>query len=379
MNDLLLPITMLLSITVMAALLAMLPVLQSQAAPLGVRVPTNYSNHTVVLKAIRGYRLVLLASWLVALAISILFWSNPLAVAFASIIVAAGSVFGYAWSRRQIIAAKKAEGWFQDATFSISGRISSDQLPAETAQGIATLPIPRTPWISIISSLGIAAAAAITVAARWSEIPATVATHWGPKLQPDAWEPKSITSVFFTTFALVALVILLSGLTALMTRAHVHSRSDRSTKGQIKLQVQLAAANIGLGLLVLILSATMAFSQVVSALPAYQHLVPLAFILIILGSFGSIIALLATTLSYQSKADEALRNIQFGDEDKESPDNDEHFKFGMFYYNPDDPAVLVEKRYGTGVDFNYATWQGKAFLTVIIAVLIFAVAAPFIF
>ncbi len=378
MNELLLQTMMLLSITIMAALLAMLPVLQSQAVPLGVRVPTNYSDHAVVLKAIRGYRLVLLASWLIALALSILFWDNPLAVAFASIIVAASSVFGYVWSRRQIIAAKKAEGWFQGATFSISGHISSEGLPAETAEGIAALPTPRTPWISIISSLGVVAAAVITVAARWSEIPATVATHWGPKLQPDTWEPKSIMSVFFTTFVLVALVILLSGLTVLITRAHVHSRSDRSTKGQIKLKVQLAAANTGMGLLVLILSTTMAFSQVVSVLPAYHHLVPLAFTLMILGSLGSIIALLSITLSYQSKADEVLRNVRFGDEDKENPDNDKYVKFGMFYYNPDDPAVLVEKRYGTGVDFNYATWQGKTFLTVIITVLAFAIAAPFI-
>ena len=122
----------------------------------------------------------------------------------------------------------------------------------------------------------------------------------------------------------------------------------------------------------------MAFSQVVSVLPAYHHLVPLAFTLMILGSLGSIIALLSITLSYQSKADEVLRNVRFGDEDKENPDNDKYVKFGMFYYNPDDPAVLVEKRYGTGVDFNYATWQGKTFLTVIITVLAFAIAAPFI-
>lgn len=379
MTDLLLLTTMLLSITIMAALLAMLPAFQSQVVPLGVRVPTDYSDHTVVTKAIRGYRLVLLASWLIALALSILYWDNTLAVAFASIVVAAGSVFGYIFSRRQIIAAKKAEGWFQDATFSISGRISSKDLPTEAAQGIAALPTPKTPWISIISSLGIAAAAVITVAARWSEIPATVATHWGPKLHPDAWEPKSITSVFFTTFVLVALVIFLAGFTVLATQAHIHGRSDRSTKGQIKLQVQLAAMNTGMGLLVLILSVTLAFSQVVSVLPAYQHLVPLAFTLMLLGSFSSIAALLAITLSYQSKADEALRNVRFGDEDKESPDNDKYFKFGMFYYNPDDPAVLVEKRYGIGVDFNYATWQGKTFLAVIIAVLVFAIAAPFIF
>ena len=38
---------------------------------------------------------------------------------------------------------------------------------------------------------------------------------------------------------------------------------------------------------------------------------------------------------------------------------------GMFYYNPDDPAVTVEKRYGVGLDFNYAHWQAKVFMVVV--------------
>jgi len=26
----------------------------------------------------------------------------------------------------------------------------------------------------------------------------------------------------------------------------------------------------------------------------------------------------------------------------------------MFYYNPDDPAVIIEDRFGTNIGFNYA-------------------------
>lgn len=48
----------------------------------------------------------------------------------------------------------------------------------------------------------------------------------------------------------------------------------------------------------------------------------------------------------------------------------------MFYYNPDDPAVLVEKRFGVGVDFNYACWQAKAFLAAIAVLIIGSIALP---
>ena len=58
--------------------------------------------------------------------------------------------------------------------------------------------------------------------------------------------------------------------------------------------------------------------------------------------------------------------------------SDEHYKWGMFYYNPEDPAVMVDKRFGVGVDFNYAHWQGKAFLAFIALVLLASISLPFL-
>lgn len=35
-------------------------------------------------------------------------------------------------------------------------------------------------------------------------------------------------------------------------------------------------------------------------------------------------------------------------------DDDRFWKFGIFYYNPDDPALFLEKRFGIGWTFNFA-------------------------
>jgi len=38
---------------------------------------------------------------------------------------------------------------------------------------------------------------------------------------------------------------------------------------------------------------------------------------------------------------------------------DKYWKLGLFYFNPEDPAVLIEKRFGLGYTFNFArpaTW-----------------------
>ena len=39
------------------------------------------------------------------------------------------------------------------------------------------------------------------------------------------------------------------------------------------------------------------------------------------------------------------------------PEDDSHWLAGMIYYNPDDAAVFVEKRYGIGSTLNMARWQ----------------------
>jgi uncharacterized membrane protein len=34
--------------------------------------------------------------------------------------------------------------------------------------------------------------------------------------------------------------------------------------------------------------------------------------------------------------------------------NWEHYKWRLFYYNPDDPSLFVEKQFGYGLDMNFA-------------------------
>lgn len=36
--------------------------------------------------------------------------------------------------------------------------------------------------------------------------------------------------------------------------------------------------------------------------------------------------------------------------------------FGVFYYNPEDPALMVPMKFGNGIDFNYARWPAKLFI-----------------
>jgi hypothetical protein len=46
---------------------------------------------------------------------------------------------------------------------------------------------------------------------------------------------------------------------------------------------------------------------------------------------------------------------------------DERWKWGIFYYNPDDPAFLVEKRMGFGWTFNFANAWSWVFIVLMVA------------
>lgn len=49
-------------------------------------------------------------------------------------------------------------------------------------------------------------------------------------------------------------------------------------------------------------------------------------------------------------------------------DDDRYWKLGVFYFNPDDPAVWVEKRFGSGWTNNFARPTSWIFLILILLI-----------
>ena len=50
-------------------------------------------------------------------------------------------------------------------------------------------------------------------------------------------------------------------------------------------------------------------------------------------------------------------------------DDDQYWKWGMFYYNPDDPAIWIEKRFGIGWTLNFANPLALGFMVVLLLVI----------
>lgn len=368
---------LLMAVTTLAItwIMAQMPALASPGTPLGVRVPKAYLSDSAVTSALAGYKVRTWGCGIAATILSLFAWKLPLLAAVPSLLVTLGGLWAYISQRRRIIAAKKAGGWFDEVETTIAARVSTNANGTPEFEGI---PTPTFPWLTMLASLLCIAAGAIIVASHWSAIPDPVPVHWNDSMEADNWSDKSIGSVFFSSFVALALLVLFAIICSFIAHSEVSPRSERNIKARVRNEANLALTNTGMGVLTLFISAGMAFMQVTGPVPQFQRFNGAAVITMLVLTIGGSIGLVAFLLYKQSQLSEQLRGIRFSDEDKESPDNDHLYKWGVMYYNPDDPAVLVDKRFGTGMSFNYARWQAKIFFGLVILILVGSLALPVI-
>jgi len=119
----------------------------------------------------------------------------------------------------------------------------------------------------------------------------------------------------------------------------------------------------GIGTMLIISGLQMTMMLATYDLPSFMIWVPILFSGLI------IISLIYISFKY-GQGGERYNPPQAADNDHNIIDDDAHWKWGMIYYNPNDPAVFVEKRFGIGTTFNFARWQAWA---MIFGILVFVI------
>jgi len=82
------------------------------------------------------------------------------------------------------------------------------------------------------------------------------------------------------------------------------------------------------------------------------------------------LAMIMLVLNAHSKIRRERNNMLRLRNEEVCTDDDIYWKGGVFYYNPNDGKVMVEKRVGIGMTINLATLGGKAIIVLILLVLI---------
>jgi uncharacterized membrane protein len=192
------------------------------------------------------------------------------------------------------------------------------------------------------------AGAALYVHLHWNEIPARFPVHWGIDGTANGWSTRSLPGVYRP------LIIGSMGVLFLMAISAISSWGSRKNAFSAASKITVIAVSF-------VIAATFSW---VGLLPFHAHSMR-GVLCLDVASFGFLAAMVCPSL---------LRHAESGTDTGEiTPDACWHGD--QFYYNPNDPALFVEKRIGIGVTINFGnprSWIVLA-LTLLFIALVFLV------
>ena len=211
-------------------------------------------------------------------------------------------------------------------------------------------------WVAASGPFILLAACAIYLWFQWGDIPLRFVVHWDAFGHPNRWAARSFASVFLpllgTAGILAALTLILYGGAYWVRPIHAVGSEGAS---ELKFRRAVLAVVLAAEYLIALQS-----SWLVVVLRAHDWgtpgriivLFPLILVLVLVTVF--VFARFGQGGSRMSAANQSASSVPVGDRTQDS-----YWKLGIFYFNREDPAAVIEKRFGIGYTFNLArpiTW-----------------------
>jgi uncharacterized membrane protein len=211
-----------------------------------------------------------------------------------------------------------------------------------------------------LGPFAILAACALYLNANWDRIPERFPVHWGIDGRPNGWATRTISGVYSPLLMAFVICVLLAGLSyAIMAwTRHVWASGPHA-----QTESRFRHAQAGVLLLIEYFIAATLSGVPLLALRENTNQMPNATIMIA-GTFVFVLAIIAVLIYTGQGGSRLAKSAGAGASGAERAPvgdrtPDECWKAGMFYVNPDDPALLVEKRFGIGYTLNFgrpAAW-----------------------
>ncbi len=360
---------MTIAIILTSALLAMvtvlalaLPAINSATVPFGVRVPSRFAAHPVIVGQTRTYRKRVLACAVVVAAATaaVSAASGEALLLPLSVLVLVGTWYAcFVLANHAIRAAKAAGGWFEGVGEAAAADAGPGAGPPPES-GLAAPPERAPfPWPWLVPALAITAATLVIGVLRYPSMPALLAVHYGADGAPDRLAAKSIGSAF-------SLVFVQCGLTALLAAVAVavhRSRPDidpaypaSSARWHRRYTAQSVKALLGL---VAMIDLGMLFSSLLMWTGSVSTWAPLAVVLPVLAgvTVAAIVLARNNRVPEEGEPDTGLTHV----------DDDRFWRGGLVYVNRDDPALMVPRRFGLGWTLNFGNPGAAMFLVGVLA------------
>ena len=224
----------------------------------------------------------------------------------------------------------------------------------------------------IISFLIVLASFVIALV-KYPTLPDSIPTHWDFNVQPDAWKDKSIGTVLSMPIINLGIFLFTWFIGVLIEKTKLQIDHKEPAKSFAQHKKYRSIMGHGLGFF----SVVFVFMFFISGLmPLYPDFTVPLWLTMSLG-IGSclpicIIAVRAGQSGVLLKVSTIEVSAAFGDDlEKNSAMSDDRlWIWGMFYFNPEDPAYLVGDRFGGNIGFNYSHLPVKIGAAILLAALV---------
>lgn len=187
-------------------------------------------------------------------------------------------------------------------------------------------------------------------------LPERVPVHWGLNGQPDRWARKSFSTVFF----IPVLTVYLQSWFLLLKYDLVHAKMTLPAEHAeiyLKYKERLLVTSVRMmdwlrGVISVLLGLVSLFI-ILTAIERLRHLMPLASA-VLWSNLAVLMGVLGFYLYRLMKVNNELEAATGGADVRRESEEEKWSGGGTFYYNPDDPALMVEKKDGLGYTYNFA-------------------------
>lgn len=244
----------------------------------------------------------------------------------------------------------------------------------------ASLSVERPPSLALpLASLAIAVLGGVVAVGyawlRYPDLPPQVPTHFGASGRPDAWSPRSFSSVMIlplTTLLLGTAMAIAACLTARAKRAIRHPDGGVSLAAQQRFR-QVSANYMALIVVVMTVMLTlMSVYAVRTALGLAAGMPPALMAIVVVLLVLSVGGGLYIALRYGQGGARLERPAASAPLTNGLADNS-RWVLGAFYVNRDDPSIFVEKRFGLGYTINFGNPKAVALFVALLAIIAFVV------
>ncbi|MFD1674032.1 DUF1648 domain-containing protein [Alicyclobacillus fodiniaquatilis] len=342
----------------------MMPSLLPNTLQFGVRIPPDFVHHPAVLQARSVYYRWLAVITLVAIAADVALYAANTSEGMAPFWMPALILFSllasyanYYTAHRRLGRTKKAESWYAGKKQVLVADISASQQPQHVSLWWA-LP-------SVVIFLGTLVIGIV----RYPHLPNRIAIHFNSHGVPDGWADKSIFSVLGPVFVQLLLLVIIGIVNFSVQRAAVRidaGEPESAFEHQVWTQRQLVRL---MWLVIAIFNLMMLFVSLF-AWGSWNHggvNGPVSVLLPTLLCFIAVLFIVIWAIKRKQQR-EQMQQVAASAKKYVHPDDDKYWKGGILYFNPQDPAIFVNKRFGIGWTFNFAHPIVWVILVVIIGI-----------